>query len=611
MIRTAAWILAILLLLVVAIRFAQPIEDGDIFWQIAYGSQMVEQHTLRVDHSSYTWMPASNDTVYCAWAAELLFLGIWKSLGIAGLYALRYAVMLAVLGLLAWHARRCGVAARPETYLAMLVTVLASVAATAPKPELLSVGLWSLLVFCWFSLLDAHRHGRPLLPWIYAPPCIMLLWVNTHGGFLMAAPFLAITAAANLFLLPKREARHTLAAGALCVAATAITPYGARYPLQLLWLVLGRSARPDIAWNNEFQSIFGTAGWYYHLPEFLLFMTVVLMAAFFFGGKARFAIAALFVAYVPLDAGYVRFTFLLPPIFAFGVLELWRGAGTAGWRKFAPAAATGLFLWFGGRALWMESRHPQTDAWLGFGIAYSQPVEEAEFLAQGRFGTRIYNTYNAGGYLLWRLHPRYQVMVDARSFPFLGWFDELQTFSLTTDQAEFRRFLARHPADVAVADFQQDPVWRSFLNTPGWRPVFYGPAAAVFAPAGTAGPIRPADSLRHMRNAEAAVKVFDFAIAVSDYRTAWDLLDQIEGPLAEQAEAAQVDRMREYRAAHRELEARDYRRAWDLFSASFRSHPIDGRDNTILTVLKARLQIPANDPRAPGLETGLARLVQQ
>jgi hypothetical protein len=97
------------------LRFAQPIQDGDIFWHMVYGSQMVDHGTLRVDHSPFSWMPASNELIYCAWTGELLFLAVWKAFGLAGLFALRYAAVLAVLSLLIIFARRQGLLARPET----------------------------------------------------------------------------------------------------------------------------------------------------------------------------------------------------------------------------------------------------------------------------------------------------------------------------------------------------------------------------------------------------------------------------------------------------------------------------------------------------------------
>jgi hypothetical protein len=59
------------------------------------------------------------------------------------------------------------------------------------------------------------------------------------------------------------------------------------------------------------------------------------------------------------------------------------------------------------------------------------PVAEAEYLAKrslgdsrrldaGAAGTRLFNIFDSGGYLLWRLYPSYRVMTDPRSFPYLA-----------------------------------------------------------------------------------------------------------------------------------------------------------------------------------------------
>jgi hypothetical protein len=622
-------VLAAFLLLVVALRFAQPIQDGDIFWHMVYGSQMVDHGTLHVDHSLFSWMPASNELIYCAWTGELLFLAIWKAFGLAGLFALRYAAVLTVLALLAIYARRRGSLARPETWLVLLVSLLASVVATFPKPEMLSLVLWNALVFCWFRVLDAREQGRNVLSWIYAMPCIVLVWVNTHGAFVLATPFLAIVTATAFFILPRREARHMAIAAVLCGIATVVNPYGLGYPVQLLEATLGRTARPDIAWNNAFQSTFGAAGQYFHLPEFLVWMGVGLVAACVLvwkkrvetsldpAGKSACAtgrpavyttmVLLLFVAYVPLYVFYVRSTSLLPAIFGYGFLYLVRDVR---WPRLAPALACVLVLFFGGRAVEQALQRPESGAWMGFGIGYSQPVDEAEFLARGNYGPRIYNTYNAGGYLMWRLFPRYQVMVDARSFPYVAWFDELKQFTRTESPNEFQAFLSRHPGDVALVDFQEDAVWRSFLNTPHWRAAFYGPAAAVFVHEGQVqGRVEAAASLQHLRNGRDGVRVFDFATAVGDYRTAWSLLDQMQGPLREQVDAADLDRMAQYRAGHEALRAGDYSRAWECYEASFRHHAFEGQDKTTLVLLRALLKVGTGDPRSATLRAGLSHLV--
>ena len=607
--RARGWLavlLAFLLLLVVGARFAQPIQDGDIFWHMVYGSQMVDHGSLRVDHSQFSWMPASNELIYCAWTGELLFLAVWKVFGIAGLLALRYAAVLAMLALLAIYARRRGLLVRPETWLVLLVTMLASVVATLPKPEMLSLVLWNALLFCWFNLLHAREREQNLLPWIYAMPCIVLVWVNTHGAFLLAAPFLAIVTTAAFFVLPRRAACHMAGAAALCGLLTVANPYGLRYPLQLLDATLGRTARPDIAWNNAFQPTFGAAGQYLHLPEFLLWMALGTLAACGLRRRGWGVVAVLFLAYTPLYLLYVRSTFLLPAIFGYGFLYLVRDAR---WPRLTPALACVLFLFFGGRAVEQALERPESGAWMGFGIGYAQPVDEAEFLARGNYGPRIYNTYNAGGYLMWRLYPRYKVMVDARSFPYVAWFDELRQFTRTRDPKEFQAFLNRHPGDVALVDFQEDGVWRSFLKTPNWRPAFYGPAAAVFVhEAGFSGRVEAAASLRRLRNGRDGVRIFDFATSVGDYPNAWSLLDQMQGPLHQQVDSADLDRMTLYRAGHVALRAGDYARAWECFEASFRHHAFEGQDATMLVLLRALLKAQPGDARMAILRDGLSRL---
>ena len=605
---------AIPLLLFMALRFAQPIEDGDLFWHMKYGSQMLERGTLRTDHSLYSWMPASNATIYCAWTGELLFLGLWKAFGIAGIFALRYAAVLAVLGLLALHAYRCGVIDRAEAWLVMLIVLLASVVATLPKPEMLSLVLWNGLVFCWFGALHPSVRARRKLPWIYAIPAIMLVWVNTHGGFLLAAPFLAIGAVAGGLLFPRRDAIHLACATALCGLATAMNPYGIRYPLQLIAYTLGRGPHPDVAWNNAFQPVFGGAGNYLRLPELLVWMSLGMLVLLLIAPRGlsrrreRWVLAALFAAYVPLYVVYVRSTFLLPAIFGYSVLYLMgeeplphgrgserrQGLFLSRDREGAVLAAL-AFLFLGGRAVYRAAAHPSPGSWMGFGIGDSQPVDEAEFLAQHRFGPRIYNTYNAGGYLLWRLFPRDRVMVDARSFPYLAWFGELVEFTRTTDPARFQAFLARHPGDVALVDFQEDMTWRSFLAAPGWL-AFYGPSAAVFAPAEEwPGRVRASASLARLRNGDAAAKVFAFAAATGDYRTAWSVLAQMQGPLSGQMSDYALRFAESYREGHYALDAHDYQRAWNAFERAFRGHPVSGQDATLLKLLKALLLV---DPAA-------------
>ena len=247
----AAACLALVLLVVIAIRFAEPILDGDLFWHMAYAQQMLARHTLVPHHAIYSWTPAANSMIYCAWFSEFFFHWLWTHLGLASLFVFRYVCVLASMAMLWSYARKRGLASDPLTWLVLMVVLLASVAGTILKPELFSFVFLNAIVCAFFQW---KRDGQPR--WLYAVPVIMLVWVNSHGAFTMAAPFLLATFAGEA--LNRSLTRHLIISWALSGVAVLVTPYGWRYPWELLGSLT--TSRPDIAWNDAHQSIFSAAG---------------------------------------------------------------------------------------------------------------------------------------------------------------------------------------------------------------------------------------------------------------------------------------------------------------------------------------------------------------
>ena len=246
------------------------------------------------------------------------------------------------------------------------------------------------------------------------------------------------------------------------------------------------------------------------------------------------------------------------------------------------AAAAAVFLFLGGRACLDSWRNPPYASWLGSGISYINPVPEAEFLASAHLGPRLYNLFDSGGYLLWRLSSQYRVMVDSRAFPYLAWFDDQYHFS---EGDTFDDFLRRYPADVASIDLTHERTWRHFLASNQWRPVFYGPTAVVFVKkdANYSGQLTSATG--DLRNAFTAFHVFDFAAVIGDHRNAWAVLDQIETRLIHQASDEDLAEARAYREGHRALRAGDWPRAKSMFDTAFRTKQEGDRDRRIRILL--------------------------
>lgn len=619
-------LLALGVVAVIAVCYATPFQDGDLFWHMAYAKQMLARGTLRLDHTAFSWTPASNRMIYCAWASELVLYEMWERLGLWSLFALRYAVVLAALALPWSFARRLGLAREPLTYLVLLIAALVASAGTIIKPELFSLLFMALVVWAFFRGKQAAREGAAPERWFYLVPALLALWVNFHGAFIMAAPFLLATALGeglNLVLargsaLPARAFHHLLAAWALSGAATLLNPYGWRYPAQLFAdYALHQTARPDEGWNQAHRSVFAAAGPglnHVHLLWLMLalLVAVLLLRAWAAPRRARvdFTLVLANAAYVPLYVIYMRATSFWGPVFACGFL--FAAAQTRAWfvesrrattvrafgrKAVAPLAAMACVVLgaFAARTAFL----PAPWTWVGFGNGYLNPVPEAEYLAASRLGPRVLNLFDTGGYLLWRLEPRFKVMTDQRSFPYLDWFAEQYAFS--TGQ-NFDRFLAAHPADVAVIDLIKEPVWRSFLSAPGWRLVYFGPTAAVFVPADTAPERLPDDPaparFTHLRNASVAARVFHFASVTGDFRTAWLMADQLESALRGQAVPAELQAVRDYRTAHRALRSGDTLQATALFRAAFARCDPGERDRLIQTLLLSLEAAGADTPPA-------------
>ncbi|MFH1143951.1 MAG: hypothetical protein V1774_05355, partial [Candidatus Eisenbacteria bacterium] len=135
-----AWggFLALLILIAVAVEYAEPVRDGDLFWQMAYGRYFLQQRTLLPDDTIFSWTPADSGAIYCAWIPQILLYLIHQAGGLTPLFALRYLCLLIFVASVFWLARRMKVARHPLVGLVALLGVFMSESAAYIKPEIFS-----------------------------------------------------------------------------------------------------------------------------------------------------------------------------------------------------------------------------------------------------------------------------------------------------------------------------------------------------------------------------------------------------------------------------------------------------------------------------------------
>jgi len=236
-----------LLIAVVTIGATRLFGDSDPALHVATGRWIAEHHEVpRTDPFSATF--AGQPWFAHEWLADLLWYGVHRGGGWAGLLALS-AILIAT----AFHLLYRGLAARgADALLAFFVVLLAAAESSVhwlARPHLLTL----LFVVIFASVLEDVTTGRVSRRRLVLLPVLMALWANVHGGFL--AGFVVLGAYLGASILPRMRA----AAGslALCVLACAVAslanPYGAALHAHLL----GYFARPRAALtrNEEFGSL--------------------------------------------------------------------------------------------------------------------------------------------------------------------------------------------------------------------------------------------------------------------------------------------------------------------------------------------------------------------
>lgn len=576
--RAWAWALGAVILLTVLVKFAEPVKDADLWWQMAYGRYLLQNRTAVPDHTIYTWMPSHNETVYCAWLAEIFLYLTYRVGGLPLLFLFRYAGML-VLVFIVWScARNRGVVDHPLAWFVCLLSLLMSSNASFIKPQLFSLIFMALIVWVWSQI---KRTGLDTWRWCYLFPAIMLVWVNTHGGFIFGMTFLACIAVGEAMnalyspetQLPLQVRRHLYAALVLSGLMLLVTPYGWAYIEHLSgFLFGGKSSITELKTVRDYDSIFEPTQRGFHFVEFLFIGAAVVAGLFAVSVKRRRIDWALLGSNVVFGFLYTRFlrtTFYWAPIFSVSSVMLLADRPARLFPQARPArwifagTITCLCMLLGGRSAYEHVVRPNLSSWCGFGTSYINPVEEAEYIAENLADLRLGNDYNSGGYLLWRLWPKTKTFIDPRYFPFTKWYSEYRAVETTVG---IREFLRKYPCDVWCVIF---PLKRSvewFRRAPEWVPVFYGSSSAVFvrqdlSPAGTR--VQAGKSIGDIRNLYQALLVLSFALNVNDWDGAERLVTAMETSrrFGTPRQSRFVRRARTLLQAFKAYHQRDYRSA--------------------------------------------------
>lgn len=445
--------------------FSKEISDTDFWWHLRTGQWIVSNHTLPVpDPFSFTSAAAP---VYAGelavrkfnlvhqWLGEVLQYLIYLVAGFPGIIAARALLLTAVCGLTGLVAGRlsggfyAGVAAAFAAS-----SVLVSFA--ADRPALITF----LCVAVYIALLEFRRG------W-WALPLVAVFWANCHAGFFLGWVVL-------LAYCAESRSRKLWLISALAVAASGLNPNG--FGVVATLLAYRRSSMlmsliewmPPRFWSPPY--------------GFWILLAVVTLVLAISWRKVRLTHWILFVAFAAASLTAFR-NLPLIGILAPILIAAWfpfRGRLPALPVWLPPVLAAAGLLVVGGQGAF---GHTRVAEWV-------LPSGAADYLERNHVTGPVFNTYEQGGYLIWRLVPQAQVFMDGRDLSEAAYRDYQKILFDGGDQMTAARaeLLNRYGVRVVVMntmDFVSGKLYPLALalanpGTPDWQLVYEDTQAVVF-----------------------------------------------------------------------------------------------------------------------------------
>ncbi|MFK7776493.1 MAG: hypothetical protein QM501_00040 [Gimesia sp.] len=210
------------------------IADPDLWGHTLYGLRAIEQHVLVEYSDPFCYTEPGAVWVNHEWFSELSFGWLWSHCGDFGLCLWRNFWLLAIF-IPAWIALRTFKASLAASILLLVYSAFClSQFVVFVRPQLVTFGCFAVTLLLLRYYLD-HPQSKS----IWYLPIVMLLWANSHGGFLAGVGMqgLVLLWMGYGFYRSEYQQRDFLRLGiVICVSwlVTLINPYGIQLH-QMLW----------------------------------------------------------------------------------------------------------------------------------------------------------------------------------------------------------------------------------------------------------------------------------------------------------------------------------------------------------------------------------------
>ena len=459
------WLLPALLALTAVFLlgfFSTEISDPDFWWHLKTGQYIATEHRLPVpDPFAYTTAiapPVSADeaaTRQFNLTHEWLSQAVWYiiySVGGFGAVVLWKALLLTILcactGWVAWR--------RGESALWGIAAALAAAALAVnfdrDRPGILSYAFTA----AFLAILESRRR-------LWLLPVFAIVWANCHGGFFLGWIVCGAYAAESL-LRRAPDARRVLLMSGLSLLVSGVNPNGYAALATVLRYRQSPLQSTLIEWSHA--ALWGSP------YAFDLLLYGAALALLLSWKRVRPADWMLFAAFAAASITAFRNEMLI------GLLAPVLIAAYFPWKRRLPARtqfvaalllAAGV-VWGCARGEFFQLRAAE----------WRYPVGAANFLSEHRIAAPLFNTYEYGGYLIWRDQ---RVFIDGRALSESVFQDYRTILAAPPNEPSRAALLAKYGIGAIVVnafEYNGGTLYPLVLALPDWKLVYEDPQALVF-----------------------------------------------------------------------------------------------------------------------------------
>ncbi|HIJ87638.1 MAG TPA: hypothetical protein HPP97_08125 [Desulfuromonadales bacterium] len=469
---------------VLTLHLIKPLYDPDFFWHLKTGFWIWDNKGLpAVDPFSINPQQADSHRTWFIlssyWLFQLVLCAFYKLGGFNGIIFLRFILA----GILIAVFYRFSVRKNILALLAAGIGITQILDSHFPeRPQFISFICSAILL----SLLFTHLRERKkkLLP-LMVPLCLtMLVWANSHGGFLLGLILLACILLAETvkFIHPRLlplSGREYAILGTSISAAILISFVNPSHIYSLEMVLPAKDANSFIYTSIlEFSSLyecFKSAGGYEPIIALCTYIFAVIVA---FQSRDRLNITwlALIVLLGYMGFSHVRYyPFFLICVSLFALQYVDAG-------KIGKAGKTAVALFFIAVVSTSLAKTPENlDRVLKYGWVPASyfPVKSCDYINANGMNGNVFTTLDWGGYVLWRLSPQQKIYIDGRQLdPSRSWeyFYNMDNWKKIFDKYDIRVVIT----PVMDELFKPASLKQALDADPGWRLVNTGNNGAVF-----------------------------------------------------------------------------------------------------------------------------------